>query len=116
MNTPLFWRFRHTTFATVNDKLFQMFRFLQRQVLPILGRHSVVLVASLFMALFVSVTRADQIKANNNNNLELGSSWVSTVAPGGNDNAIWNSIITIPANCTNTLGTAVIWGGIVISN
>lgn len=60
--------------------------------------------------------RADQVKANNNNNLELGASWVSTVAPGGADNAIWNSIVATPANCTNTLGSAVIWGGIVVSN
>jgi hypothetical protein len=61
-------------------------------------------------------TRADQIKANNNSNLELGSSWASNVAPVGTDHAIWNSTVATPANCTNTLGSAVIWGGIVISN
>ncbi len=60
--------------------------------------------------------QADQFKANNNNNLELGSSWSSGVAPAGNDFAIWNATVSTPANCTNTLGAAVTWGGIVISN
>jgi autotransporter-associated beta strand protein len=64
----------------------------------------------------LETARADQIKANNNNNLETGASWVSGTAPAGADNAIWNSGVTLPANCTNTLGAAVTWGGIVISN
>ncbi len=59
---------------------------------------------------------ADQYKANNQNNLELGNSWVSGVAPAGADNAIWGSLVTTPADATNTLGSAVTWGGIVISN
>ena len=41
----------------------------------------------------------------------------STVSPpAGNENAIWNGTVATPANCTNTLGTTVTWGGIVISN
>ena len=78
--------------------------------------------ASLRLALLLAgcfilpAARADQTKANNNSNLELGSSWVGNVAPGGGDNAIWNSTVAMPANCTNTLGSAVVWGGIVISN
>ena len=67
----------------------------------------------LFLA---SPVAADQIKANNNNDLGTGSSWVSGVAPTGGDNAIWNNIVAIPANCTNTLGSTATWGGIVISN
>jgi autotransporter-associated beta strand protein len=73
----------------------------------------VCLVAGFFA---LPAARADQIKANNDNNLELGSSWVSAIAPGGNDNAIWNSTVATPADCTNTLGAAVIWSGIVVSN
>ena len=61
-------------------------------------------------------TDADQTKANNINNLELGNSWVSGVAPGSNDNAIWDSTVGTATNCTNTLGSAVTWSGIVIHN
>jgi hypothetical protein len=60
--------------------------------------------------------QADQIKANNNNPLESGSSWTGSIAPAGNENAIWNSTIATAVNCTNTLGSAVTWGGIAISN
>jgi autotransporter-associated beta strand protein len=64
----------------------------------------------------ISVARADQIKANNNDNLELGASWVSGNAPGSGDDAIWDSTVATSANCTNLLGNAATWGGIVISN
>ncbi|MEI9866077.1 MAG: hypothetical protein WDN00_16290 [Limisphaerales bacterium] len=60
--------------------------------------------------------QADQTKANNNNNLEAGGSWVSGTAPLGNDNAIWNSTVTTAANCTNTLGGAATWKSIVIND
>jgi hypothetical protein len=33
---------------------------------------------------------AGQIKTNNLNNLEPGSSWISGVAPAGNDYAVWS--------------------------
>jgi autotransporter-associated beta strand protein len=59
---------------------------------------------------------ADQIKANNNSNLELAGSWVSGVAPAGNDKAIWDSTVATASNCTNTLGAAVAWSSIVVSN
>src|SRR5579859_649874 len=74
-----------------------------------------ILICSIVLA-STPTTRANQTKANNNNNLELGSSWVSGVAPGSSDNAIWDSTVTTPANCTNTLGSAVTWSGIVINN
>lgn len=67
-------------------------------------------------ALTVLPAQADQIKANNNNNLELGSSWNSGLAPAGIDNAIWDVTVATPANCTNTLGSAATWSGIVVSN
>lgn len=70
----------------------------------------------LAILLFISPTHADQVKANNNSNLETGSSWVSGIVPAGTDFAIWNSIVATPANCTNLLGTAVTWAGIIISN
>jgi len=64
----------------------------------------------------VPLAHADQTKANNTNNLELGSSWVSGVAPAGTDNAIWNATVSVQTNCTNTLGAAVTWNSIVISD
>jgi len=63
-----------------------------------------------------TIARANQTKANNNNNLELGSSWVSGTAPSTNDNAIWDATVVTSANCTNTLGMAVTWNSIVINN
>jgi autotransporter-associated beta strand protein len=59
---------------------------------------------------------AEQIKANNPNNLESGSSWISGIAPAGNDYAIWSATVATASNCTNTIGTAMTWGGIIISN
>lgn len=38
------------------------------------------------------------------------------MAPAGNDFAIWNATVSTPANCTNTLGAAVTWEGIIVSN
>ncbi len=60
--------------------------------------------------------QADQTKANNTSNLEVGGSWVSGTAPLGSDNAIWNSTVTTAANCTNTLGGAATWKSIVIND
>jgi autotransporter-associated beta strand protein len=62
------------------------------------------------------VARADQVKANNNNDLASGTSWVNGSAPGSGDNAVWDSTVATPANCTNLLGSVVTWGGIVINN
>jgi autotransporter-associated beta strand protein len=74
------------------------------------------LIALLLAIIATAPAGADQIKGNNNISLELGGSWVSGVAPGSGDNAIWNSTVTTAANCTNTLGSAVSWLGIVIAN
>jgi autotransporter-associated beta strand protein len=73
------------------------------------------LAAGLFGGLLLPAD-ADQFKADNNNNLEQGTSWISGSAPSENDFAIWNASVATPANCTNTLGSAVTWSGIAISN
>ena len=81
-----------------------------------LARQAAWWLAILMVQNSLSVALADQTKANNNNNLELGSSWASGTAPAGLDNAIWNATVATPVNCTNTLGAAVTWRSIVISN
>src|ERR1700752_2464922 len=78
-------------------------------------RPYIICLTATFLGLAPSV-RADQLKANNNNNLEQGSSWVSGIAPGVADYAIWDATVTAPGNCTNVLGAAVTWGGITIKN
>ncbi|MDB6067592.1 MAG: Carbohydrate binding family 6 [Pedosphaera sp.] len=67
-------------------------------------------------SLAVLPVQADQFKANNNSNLELGGSWSSGIAPVGTNNAVWDGTVTTAANCTNTLGSTVTWGGIIVSN
>jgi autotransporter-associated beta strand protein len=83
--------------------------------LKILHRQPGVVLLFLLALLSPSV-RADQVKTNNASNLETGGSWVSGTAPTGTDFAIWNSTVSTAANCTNTLGAAAIWSGLVISN
>lgn len=61
------------------------------------------------------VNAADVVKADNADNLNLGSSWVGGVAPGAADVAIWNSTIAIGPN-TSLLGGDVTWAGIRLSN
>jgi autotransporter-associated beta strand protein len=68
------------------------------------------------LGLAVLSANADQIKADNNEDLELGGSWVSNVAPGGSDFAVWDATVVTPANCTNTLANAAAWAGIVIND
>jgi autotransporter-associated beta strand protein len=62
------------------------------------------------------MAQADQYKANNNTDLEVGASWASGVAPAGGDQAIWSSLVSAAVDCTNTLGAAAIWKSIVVSN
>src|SRR5580658_4905777 len=84
--------------------------------LPAVSLVNMKLIALLLALIAATPAGADQIKANNNVSLELGGSWVSGVAPGSGDNAIWNSTVTIAANCTNVLGSATGWLGIVVIN
>jgi autotransporter-associated beta strand protein len=55
---------------------------------------------------------ADIVKTNNNDALNLGSSWVGGTAPGANDRAIYNQTTTL----TNDLGADLSWSGIVLTN
>ncbi len=77
---------------------------------------STLILTGLALATAGISARADQTKANNNTALQSGGSWVSGTAPGSNDNAIWNATVSTPADCINTLGSAVTWKGIVITN
>lgn len=77
---------------------------------------SIWLAISLAVMMSSSHAFADQTKANNNMALQSGGSWVSGTAPGSGDNAIWNSTVSTAANCTNTLGSAVTWNGIAVTN
>ncbi|MBC8097612.1 MAG: autotransporter-associated beta strand repeat-containing protein, partial [Akkermansiaceae bacterium] len=53
-------------------------------------------------------------KANNSDNLNLGSSWTNLTTPTANDIAVWNSIVTT-AN-TTLLGADTNWAGLRILN
>ena len=57
---------------------------------------------------------ADVIKANNADNLGLGTSWTGGVAPTTADVAVWNSTVT--AANTAVLGGDLSWQGIRIAN
>ena len=57
---------------------------------------------------------ANIIKANNANNLTLGSSWAAGVVPTSADIAVWDSTVT-SAN-TVSLGASTNWAGLKISN
>lgn len=71
--------------------------------------------ALAFVALTVNA-QTDYYKTNNNDNLELASSWTNGVVtgtpPGALDTAIWDSQVSAAANCSNTLGTSINWGGV----
>jgi autotransporter-associated beta strand protein len=54
------------------------------------------------------------VKANNTNNLNLGTSWVGGAAPNAVTTATWNNTVTT-AN-TTVLGADVTWAGISITN
>lgn len=61
-----------------------------------------------------TATAADVIKANNTDNLNLGSSWTGSTAPTDSDTAVWDSTVT-GANTTN-LGANLAWGGMKVTN
>ena len=54
------------------------------------------------------------VKANNANNLNIGSSWVGSVLPNASSTAVWNSTVT--AVNTTVLGADLTWAGITITN
>jgi autotransporter-associated beta strand protein len=54
------------------------------------------------------------VKANNTNNLNIGSSWVGAVLPNASSTVVWNSTVT--AANTTVLGADLTWAGITITN
>jgi autotransporter-associated beta strand protein len=54
------------------------------------------------------------VKANNTNNLNLGTSWTGGVAPGLAATAVWSNTVT-SAN-TTVLGADTTWAGITVNN
>src|ERR1700733_14480879 len=81
-----------------------------------MNRRGTTLLAFLLAILAVAPANADQTKANNDVNVDLAGRWVSGVAPSSGDDAILDSTVATPANCTNTLGNPASWLGIVIDN
>lgn len=74
------------------------------------------LAAFTLLAVTPFATRgADRIKADNADNLNLGSSWVGGVTPGSADVAVWDSTIALGPNAT-LLGADTNWAGIRIAN
>jgi hypothetical protein len=73
-------------------------------------------VATLLLALVLARgVRADTYrKADNADNLNLGSSWVGGVAPGSADVGLWDNTVT-GAN-TVVPGATLNWGGIKIAD
>jgi autotransporter-associated beta strand protein len=77
--------------------------------------------ALLFFAVLFSLALpfncpAQIYKTNNNDALNLGTSWAGVVAPGSGNVAAWDATVATPANCTNVLSGSVSWGGILILN
>jgi fibronectin-binding autotransporter adhesin len=64
--------------------------------------------------LVITGTAPGVVKANNTDNLNLGSSWVGNAAPTPDDIAVWNSTVT-SAN-TTVLGGDLTWSGMKIEN
>jgi autotransporter-associated beta strand protein len=62
--------------------------------------------------IIISYSGATVTKANNTDNLNLGSSWVGGSVPGSTDTAQWDNTVT-SAN-TTSLGANVTWGSITI--
>lgn len=75
---------------------------------------NLLLVASVVVNLSNDLSAADITKADNLDNLNMGTSWALGAAPGASDIALWNSTVT-GANST-ILGADVTWGGIRITN
>lgn len=68
----------------------------------------------VLLALLAGSAQAQISKANNTDNLILGSSWVGGTAPGSGDTAQWDNTVT-SAN-TTVLGADTNWSEIVIAD
>ncbi|HPM24789.1 MAG TPA: hypothetical protein PLP66_12845, partial [Phycisphaerae bacterium] len=69
------------------------------------------------VSMLATVHAAEVQKADNEDALALGSSWVGGVAPGGVDTAVWDGeLIPDATNWVYGLGEDVAWGGIRVTN
>ena len=59
---------------------------------------------------------ANRTKADNNDDLTNGTSWVEGTAPGTSDTAIWDATVATPANCTNTSSATFSVKGVVVTD
>ena len=70
------------------------------------------LAASAALSFATNVSAASVEKANDPDNLNLGSSWVGGTSPTSSDIAVWDTTVTTVI--TNALGQDTNWGGIQI--
>jgi fibronectin-binding autotransporter adhesin len=82
------------------------------QIAP--GTAAALAVSGNTLNLVITSTAVSIVKADNTNNLSLGTSWVGGVAPTSAQIALWNNTVT-SAN-TTVLGANVAWAGIAIEN
>src|SRR5215469_207281 len=71
------------------------------------------LAASAAFSFAANVSAASVEKANNANNLNLGTSWVSGTPPTSSDVGVWDTNVTL--GITNALGQDTNWAGIQIT-
>ena len=69
--------------------------------------------ALLLSCLSLTAQAADIVKTNNNDALNLGSSWSGLAVPGTNDWAVYTQTAAI---LTNALGVDLSWNGIVLTS
>ncbi len=74
----------------------------------------IALSAAVLLGAGVASRGADVFKANNTDNLNLGSSWVGGTPPGAADVAVWDSTVT--GDNATALGADTTWNGIRIAN
>jgi autotransporter-associated beta strand protein len=72
------------------------------------------LLAGALLAAALPALAAEFTKANNTDNLNLGSSWTNGVAPGTSDVGVWDSTVTGPNAVA--LGADLAWAGIRVTN
>lgn len=81
---------------------------------PTALRISALILAAGLCSFMPAANAANIIKANNANNLTVGTSWVGGVVPTSADVAVWDSTVT-SAN-TVSLGASTNWAGLKIAN
>lgn len=79
-----------------------------------LGKNAVSVIAAVAASAVLTASGQTQTKKDNNDTLDVGSSWVSGNAPTASDVAIWDATVATAANCSNTVAVSLGWGGIRI--